>query len=151
MRKFTDSLKRDWTFTVDYQSIKKVRAELGIDLLAVVDESEKLLQRLATDEILIVDVISVLLTEQIQSKGMDERQFAAGMLGEGLQNAVDALIEGIADFSRPQKGAVIRKAWKVVIETHEAASKRMVEAMDNPALKAKVNREIDSALEKLTG
>ncbi len=150
MPQFNDSLKRPWSIAIDYQSVKQLRESLGVNLLSVVEKDSDLLMRLANDEVLLVDVISVLLTDQIQKQGLTPEQFASGMLGEGLQSAVDALIEGIASFSRPQKGAVIRKTWQALSAAQTHASNRIVSSEMMPAIRAKVDKIVDSALATLT-
>lgn len=146
MPQFVDSLNRPWTLAINYQSVKRVRAELGVDILAVVEKDSGLLAKLANDEVLLVDIISVILTDQINQKGLSAEQFAEGMLGDGLQGAVDALIEGIADFSRPQKGAVIRKTWQALSAAQTRASARICEVAASSEVQVKIDRIVDSAL-----
>lgn len=150
MPSFIDSLNRSWTIEINYLSVRQLRSALNVDLMSVVEKDSDLLLRLANDEILLVDVISVLLSDQIKSRGLDESQFASGMLGAGLQSAVDALIEGIADFSRPQKGAVIRRTWQAISEAQTRASTRIVAAATSETVRAKVDEIVDSALKTLT-
>ena len=150
MPQFTDSLNRPWSIAVNYQSVKQLREQLGVDLLSVVVKDSDLLTRLAHDEVLLVDVISLLLKDQIQPTGLTAEQFAEGMLGVGLQGAVDALIEGIASFSRPQKGAVIRKSWESLSQARTHARQRIVSSEMMPAIRAKVDKLVDSALATLT-
>lgn len=147
MPKFKDSLSRDWDLQINYHTVRTVRNELKIDLLEVAerptDNQTSLLQRLASDEMLLVDVISVILTTQIKALGITVEGFAEGMLGEGLENACNALIEGIANFSRPQKGQMIRVAWSKIKSTESLVATRVTKILEDPRLEKRVNAMID--------
>ncbi len=150
MTSFTDSIGRKWSLEIDYMAIKRVRLELEIDLLSIADKAEpgedNLLTRLANDEILLVDVISVLLTPQIKERALTAEEFAKGLLGDALDSAVNALIEGIANFSRPQKGTVIRKSWAKIAACQNLAATKIVKMIDSEQMDQYLETEIDNRL-----
>lgn len=151
---FVDSLDRKWNLVIDYDSILRLRdGSLAIDLLNVTSEGNSLLQRLAADDILLVATIYALLEPEIKTRGLSEKEFAAGLTGNGLENALDALIEGIANFSRPQRGAMLRKVWSKLKSSESSLSRQACEMLDNPEIDQKMSgalkSRLDQALEKL--
>jgi len=147
--RFTDALGREWAMLVDYPTIKRLQtSDLDADLSSIGNEESKLYQRLLDDDVFLIDVVSEILTPQIERKGLDATQFAAGMLGVGIQNAIDALMQAIVNFSRPQKGAVIAKAWQKTQSTESLATTRIVERMDQIPIEQILNTQIDSAIDQ---
>lgn len=150
MQQFTDCLDRKWSIEIDFYSVKRLRRELQIDLLSVCEEHSTLLRDLARDEVLLIDVISCLLTDQIKARDMDEREFAKGLLGDGLQRAVDALVKGIADFSLPQKGALIRMMWDKIKSLESQGIEQVTEVLESSRLDNLLRSEIESRLATFT-
>ncbi len=151
---FKDSLDRNWNLVIDYESILRLRSgSLAIDLLDVAAENNSLLQRLASDDILLVATIYALLEPEIKNRGLSEKEFAAGLTGNGLENALDALIEGIANFSRPQRGAMLRKVWSKLKSSESLLSRQASEMLDNPEIDQRMSsalkNRLDQALAKL--
>ena len=153
MSQFIDALSRKWTIDINVLSIKKLRAELDVDLLSLADKPVKgqpgLLQRLASDPILLVDTISVLLSDEIRKRNIDELGFAEGMIGIGLSNACEALIETIVNFIPPPKGPMIRTMYDKLKLIESAGCLKLTTAMDSPAMEQKLNHELDQALATL--
>lgn len=151
---FVDSLDRKWNLVIDYESILRLRnGTLALDLLDVTAENNSLLTRLATDDILLVATIYTLLEPEIKSRGLSETDFVSGLTGNGLENALDALIEGIANFSRPQRGAMLRKVWSKLKSSESSLSHQACEMLDNPeidqTMAAALASRLDQALAKL--
>ena len=62
MKSFTDNMGRAWTLVVNVAPVKRVRALCGVDLNSVIEvedgkPSAKLLERLSSDPVLLVDVL----------------------------------------------------------------------------------------------
>jgi len=142
---FTDATGERWTIEITVAEIKQLRTLLSLDLLAIMDDQGQMLKRLASDPVLLVDVISVLLTEQITKRGLDERSFAARLVGEGLSNAMDALMDSIANFTPPPRGAVIKQAWAKV----QQMDARAIEAVSLRLASQELERELDTRLAAL--
>ena len=146
---FIDSLNRPWNLVIDYESILRLRSgSLAIDLLDVTSEGNSLLQRLASDDILLVATIYALLEPEIKTRGLSETEFAAGLTGNGLENALDALIEGIANFSRPQRGAMLRKVWSKLKSSESSLSRQASEMLDNPEIDQRMSAALASRLDR---
>ncbi len=151
MPTFTDNLGREWTIEITGIEIKLLRKELSVDLLSVFDRETGLLEKLGSDPVLLIDVISVLLTPQIQKRGMDETGFASGLVGDGLQNAIDALVAAIVFFSPPHQQAIIAAMWS---ETRKLQTETSIKAIAlapeiGKLAAAKVDRELQAAMTAL--
>ena len=76
MKTFTDNTGRTWTLSVTVGTIKRVRALCGVDLANIITmESGKtpnvgLLERLAADPVLLVDVLFAVCKPEADTKGI---------------------------------------------------------------------------------
>lgn len=145
MSTFNDATGERWAIEITVAEIKQLRTLLGVDLLAIMDDQGHLLKRLGSDPVLLVDVISVLLTEQITKRGLDERSFAARLVGEGLSSAMDALMDAIANFTPPPRGAVIKQAWAKV----QQMDARAIQTVSQRLASQELDRELDERLAAL--
>ena len=116
--------------------------ELGIDLLSFNDES---LQRLMSDDALLVDLVSWCCTSQIKANNLDERGFAALMVGGTLDDALNAIVNELVFISRPSQQAMKTKAWEKIRQAELTLTEKAVEVLDSP----RMERAIESAMRNL--
>lgn len=139
---FVDASGRNWNMFLDYQTILRLRKlDPPVDLLALASENPEakaFLTRLADDEVFLISVLHDLLEPEIKRRGMTPEEFGAALIGEALDNALDSLIEGIANFSRPQRGAMIRKVWSKLKSSESSLTRQASTMLDSP--------EIDQAM-----
>lgn len=148
MAKFIDAEGSEWTIEISVAEIKQLRTQLSVDLLALMDDNGRLLKRLAADPILLVDVISELCTAQITERGLDEYGFARRLVGAGLSNAMDGLIDAIANFTPPQRGAIIRQAWTKAQEMEQTVMDRVSQQLASPDLNQRLEAKIAVLLQE---
>ena len=98
MHAFKDAAGEDWLLQINVGAIKRVRALLGVDLLALEQGAPPLITRLGTDVILLCDVIFVLLKPQADALGITDEQFGAALEGEAILNAQTAFYEELESF-----------------------------------------------------
>jgi len=96
MKPFNDSTGRTWEVTVNVGAVRRVRDLLGVDLMDVAGGD--LLERLADDPVLLVDVLYVLVKPQADAKGVSDEDFGRGMVGGVLDEAASALMKELLDF-----------------------------------------------------
>lgn len=142
---FTDATGESWTIEISVDEIRQLRKEINVDLLSLLDDHGLLLRKLAADPILLVDVISILCTDQIKRRQLDERAFAKRLVGYGLEAALDCLIEAIANFTPPRQGAVIRQMWQKTTDLNQRAMDRLTTKLQSPEL----TRQLDAKMEAL--
>lgn len=97
MRTFADKTGREWQLSVTIGDARRVQTMLDVNLLDITVGDPPLLTRLATDIILLVDVIWALVQPQAAAAGITDEQFGE-IMGDGLEAANDALMAELADF-----------------------------------------------------
>ena len=157
---FPDRLGRRWTLDLKYGDFTRLRnSSLQVDLLTLGnsndDAAKQLLSRLAGDEVFLVSVIYELLAPQIEARKITPEEFAEGLDGSVIDAALDALIEGIANFSRPQRGQMIRKVWSKMKSLESSMSQTVQEELDKMTPQVtdratkKMQREFANLLDRL--
>lgn len=136
MRTFQDGEGRSWTITVNVSSIKRVRSLLEVDLLTAVDG--QLLEQLATDPVLLADVVYCLCKPEADARELSDEQFGEAMAGDAIGDATTALLEGLVEFFPLEKRRLLAKALKK-LKTFEAKVLKAAELrLDSPELEAQL-------------
>jgi hypothetical protein len=116
MQKFKDIHGRDWTVNVTVSTVKRVKAQLDIDMLNNIDEFIKLTK----DIMSLCDILYVVCWDEAEQRGITDEQFAASLGGPVLREAESALSEAyIAFFPDPKVAANLRVAnekYNVLLE-----------------------------------
>ena len=103
MSSFKDALGREWSFSITVIEVKRLRELIQVDLLDFASEkADQMFNRLATDPVLLVDLMSILLTDQIQDRGLDERLSVAGGAVQDSIAAITSLTQVRARLERPR-------------------------------------------------
>lgn len=100
MRSFTDTEGRSWDLALTIASIKQVKDLTEINLLEPLEGEPPLINRLATDFMLLVDVIWALIKGQADPRGVDEMAFAAALGPDRIAAAYEAFFAEYEDFFR---------------------------------------------------
>lgn len=120
MKTFKDNKNRTWELEVNMFTVKKVIDLLGVNIVDL--KNDEVLARIKDDVIFVVDVLYVLCMEQVEKRNLTEEDFAKGLLGDSLENAVEAFIKAWTDFfpeatrkrlmnSQKLAGNVMDKVW----------------------------------------
>ena len=152
MKSFTDSLGRAWTLVVNVATIKRVRALCGVDLNSVIEvedgkPSAKLLERLSSDPVLLVDVLYAVCKPECDRLGVSDEDFGSAMAGDSVDAATQALLDEVIDFFPEAKRLAFRKILSASRRFEEMARKRLAAAMADSGFEDRVVSE----LERLTG
>jgi hypothetical protein len=145
---FIDATGETWTIEISVDEIRVLRKEITVDLLSLLDNNGALLRKLAADPLTLVDVISILCTDQIKRRDLDERGFAKRLVGHGLEAALDCLIEAIANFTPPRQGAVIRQMWAKTRELDQRAMDRLSTKLASPDLARQLDEKMEALLKE---
>lgn len=113
MHSFIDREKRAWNIALDVGTIKRVRAEANIDLLAAASDA-KLIQQLSSDAVLLVDVLYVVCRPQCEASNISAESFGRGLAGDAIEHAATALLEELVDFFPSRKAEVLRTAMRKI-------------------------------------
>lgn len=139
MSSFTDSAGRSWTLRIDVSAIRRVRQALDVDLLDLA--GGPLLDRVAGDPVLLVDILYVLARGQADEQSVDAEAFGAAMVGDAIDGAVTAILETLADFFPSRKAALLRQ----VIDKGQTLAERLLARAE----KRLADGDLDEAMEEL--
>lgn len=152
MKSFTDNTGRTWILHVTVGAIKRVRALCGVDLANIITVSDggrpkmELLERLASDPVLLVDVLYACCKEEADAKNVSDEEFGRGMAGDAIEFATAALLDEIIDFFPETKRRVFQKILSASRRFQAKSRQALSALLEDPALDGK----IDDALEALT-
>ena len=139
MASFDDNAGRSWTLRIDVSAIRRVREALDVDLLDLA--GGPLLERVAGDPVLLVDILYVLARGQADQQNVDAEAFGAAMVGDAIDRATGALLEALADFFPSRKAALMRK----VTEKGQVLAERLLARAE----KRVADGDLDEAMEAL--
>jgi len=143
-RTFTDNAGRTWLIAVTITGLKRIKAMLGLDL--VNDLDEVLVQKLLEDPLTLVDVLFVLCKPQADELDVSDEAFGVALGGNDehkpLDQAADALIEGLVDFFRQYGRAPLAAA----LQKSKQATDRLQGILESRL--DEFDPAIDAALEK---
>ncbi|TWU12857.1 hypothetical protein CA54_16830 [Symmachiella macrocystis] len=139
MSKFTDNAGREWVFTITVDDVRRVRKKLEVDLLDV-----DVFPQLASDPILLADVLFVLCLPQADADGITDEDFGRGLGGDAIDEATEAVLDALVNFSRSAKRATLRK----VIDKQKALEARGLEAAETYLASGQAEKEMDAAIKK---
>lgn len=119
MRSFTDSQGDQWHVSVTTGTLLAIADELDLNLLDKPDDIPTELRKM-------VELLFVCCQEQIDSRGLNPKQFAERLDGETLTKAIDCFMRELASFSTglgQYQGVLIDKVW----DATQDLSKRQAE------------------------
>ena len=91
---------KTWKLAITIGAVKRIKQDLGVDLLALQEGDPPLIQRLNTDLALLVDVIYSAVRPQAEAENVTDTQFGEAFGGEESYAAYQAFMEALADFFR---------------------------------------------------
>ena len=127
--KFTDKSGKAWDISLTIGSIKRVKSNIGVDLLDIEGGEEPLISRLLLDEVLLAEVIAELISDQLGD--MSQAEMLDRFDGETLAAASKAFWEEMKGFftskSRQDRLAVILKATSLLETAISQGAQRVSE------------------------
>lgn len=156
MAKFTDSAGREWIVSVTVGAIKRAREYADFDLLAAT-EKPALMEKLASDPCLLVNVIYAVCQRQAETAGVTDEQFGEALVGDFIEAASVALLQALTDFFPGPKRRLLQKAVEKLAELTALREHKAMQVLDDPdtilrisrAMDEQSNRQLDRALENL--
>jgi hypothetical protein len=141
VRTFQDRAGRTWSLSVNVDAVKRVRSLLSVDLLELGEG--KLLEKIAADDVMLVDIIYVLVKPEADAQKVTDVDFGRAMAGDAIDAAWKAFLEELSDFFRsPAKRRVLRKALVKLEALEEKVMAAAEKRLDGPEL----DEALDDAL-----
>ena len=109
MHTFADNLGRSWYVAINVARIRRVRAALGVDLYAMVDDGMQELGKLVSDPVRLADVLYVLCKEDAEAKSISDEDFGRALGATPLRRRPRPWWRSLLIFS-PRSGAGRRSA-----------------------------------------
>ncbi len=146
--RFKDAAGHDWLVPINVTTVRRVRGgtDPPLNLLAIIADKGKTLERLATDPEVLVDTLFLVCKEQCDREGVTPEQFAEGLIGDALDAASKALFDGIVAFFRPGQRRLLAAALAKLDKFQDVAEKTVLEHIESDALDERIRREISEAL-----
>lgn len=152
MKSFTDNTGRSWVIQVTVGTIKRVRALCNVDLANIITLEPgmtpkiDLLEQLASDPVLLVDVLYAICKEEADNRNVSDEDFGRSMAGDAIELATAALLDEVIDFFPEVKRKIFKKILDATRRFETKTKVALNELLNDPALDGK----IDEALELLT-
>lgn len=170
MATFKDNTGAAWEMIVDAPTVERVRKhpDLMIDLT---DTDGATWTRLETDLVLRVNVIWSLCERQARDmiddvpddawqsddpeavrptkrvRGVTAERFGRRLLGCGLANATEALVQAVEDFFPPERRSLLRALMEKNLELTKTGVAKMIEKMNDPTTMQRVAASMDRRME----
>lgn len=144
MRTFNDNAGRTWTLAINVDSIRRVRAQVDVDLLQAVEG--KLIERLAGDPILLCDVIYVLCKPEADQRGISDEDFGRAIAGDAIDHATTSLLEELVDFFPQSRRGLLSKALAKFRHLETRAIELVDKQLDDPQLEQRVMSQLEKRL-----
>ena len=151
MRTFKDNAGRTWSVTLNVLQMKRIRAHLGIDLVNVItlDAGGKvkvdLVDRIANDPCLLVDILWVCVEDEAKAAGVTVEEFGRSLAGESIEEATRAFLDELVDFFPGAKRLFLKKAVELSRKFGGEMTEALGKALEDPELERRVEESMHSS------
>lgn len=148
MASFTDQQDREWKVRVDVPTLRDVQEDTGLSLENL-EPDQNIFDTLESDSVKLVAVLYSVCQEQIEERGMSEKDFARIFRGEVLSDAVDALWESLINFFPARKAKALKRMQEgreLAINTQQEVVEEM---LDKESLSSEVRARTKQAISSI--
>ena len=151
MKVFKDSNGQDWQIALNVLQMKRVRAALGVNLVNVItldkDGAVKvdLIDRIANDPCLLVDILWVLVEGQAKAIGITDEQFGTALVGDAIERATAAFLDELVDFFPGARRLFLKKAVDLARKYAGEWTTVLAKALESPELEKKIAESMSSS------
>ena len=151
MRTFKDNAGRMWSVTLNVLQMKRIRAHLGIDLVNVItlDAGGKvqvdLVDRIASDPCLLVDILWVCVGDEAKAAGVTDEEFGRSLAGDSIDEATAAFLDELVDFFPGAKRLFLKKAVELARKYTGDMTAALEKALSDPELERRIEESMRSS------
>ena len=151
MRTFKDNAGRTWSVTLNVLQMTRIRAHLGIDLVNVItlDAGGKvkvdLVDRIANDPCLLVDILWVCVEDEAKAAGVTDEEFGRALAGDAIDEATKALLDELVDFFPGAKRLFLKKAVELARKYTGDMTAALEKALSDPELERRIEESMRSS------
>ena len=149
MKTFHDQTGKEWRIIINVAAVKRVRDLCGVNLMDVIKVEDNrisadLVDRIANDPVLLVDIVYSLCLPQAQEDGVTDIQFGERMVGDTVEAATNALLEELVNFFPEAKKKILRLILDATSRIRANAAVRLDKMIAETDLQAVIDR-VESA------
>jgi len=151
MHCFSDNKGRRWEVTLNVRQVKRIRAVLGIDIANVIALDKggavkvDLIDRIANDPVLLVDVLWVLCEGEAKSAGVTDDDFGSSLAGDSIEHATTAFLDELVDFFPGARRLFLKKAVGLARKYSGELTAVLEKTLDDPELERRVRESMNSS------
>ena len=148
MRTFKDCEGRTWSVTLNVLQMKRIRANLGVDLVNVIalDAGGKvkvdLVDRIANDPCLLVDILWVCVEEEAKAAGVTDEQFGRSLAGDAIEDATRAFLDELVDFFPGARRLYLRKAVDLARKYERESAEVLQKVLESPEFEERLKTSL---------
>lgn len=148
MKTFTDNAGRDWVIEINVASLKRVKGLTGTDLIALaVSMDTSVAERLASDPILLCDVLYAVCKPQADERDVSDEEFGRAMAGDAIESATVALLEDIVGFCpSPRDRAALGRVLTAMRDARDKARDLVDKNLDRMIEGGEIDRIVTAAM-----
>lgn len=139
MQTFKDNAGRAWCVTISVDAIKRVRAHLKIDLMAL---DQGLFEKLISDPILLCDLVYVLCKPEADAQKITDEDFGRSMGGDAIDGATEAVLKELVGFFPSGRRELIQHAVEKLRRLETLALDRAHKKLDSKEMEQAMEREL---------
>ena len=151
MRIFKDRNGQDWQIVLNVNQMKRIRAALGVDLVNAValgkdgNVQADLVDRIANDPCLLVDILWVVCEEQAKEDGVSDVDFGSSLAGDAVEEATRAFLDELVDFFPGARRLFLRKAVELARRYAAQTDAALKAALESPEFEARLAASMSSS------
>lgn len=151
MHIFKDNQGRSWNFALNVWEMKRIRAALGVDLVNAValgkdgNVQADLVDRIANDPCLLVDILWVVCEGQAKEDGVTDVDFGSSLAGDAVEEATRAFLDELVDFFPGARRLFLRKAVELARRYAAQTDAALKAALESPEFEARLAASMSSS------
>ena len=151
MRNFKDNRGRSWQIALNVYEMKRVRAILGVDLVNVIALGKDgkvqvdLIDRIANDPCLLVDILWVLVEAEAKEQGVSDVDFGSSLAGAAIEEATKAFLDELVDFFPGARRLFLKKAVEVSRQFGEEMTAVLERTLADPEFEKRLRESMNSS------
>lgn len=150
---FNDQKGRSWALCVTVQTLRRVKTQCGVTLTDIIllkpgeAPDVSLLEQLANDPVLLVDVLYVALSDEAEARGVSAQDFGEAMAGEAMagdaiEAATEALLDEVIAFFPLAKRRTLQRLMEVSRRFAERQKEVLETLLASPDLETEIKRAL---------
>jgi hypothetical protein len=156
MQSFTDKNGNTWDLELNIGAAMRLKSRLKFDLDKIIspdpeNNNKTPLETISEDSILLFNIIFILCEKKLESRNLNQEQFAELFDADTIQKATDALLDEIINFSRPAIRKILLQLKQISKEYSDEAGKELDRIINSPEFKNEVKAKIKAEIENPSG